>query len=71
MCYRASFLAYAFWVHKNATPKNWLMRVKGLNQFSVIPAAKFNLSGRVNACEQTKMVGQYVIQLQRKLIYGM
>ena len=26
---RASFLAYAFWVHKNATPKNWLMRVKG------------------------------------------
>ena len=30
MRYRASFLAYAFWVHKNATPKNWLMRVKGL-----------------------------------------
>ena len=25
MRYRASFLAYAFWVHKNATPKNWLM----------------------------------------------
>ena len=31
MRYGASFLAYAFWVHKNATPKNWLMRVKGLS----------------------------------------
>ena len=31
MRYGASFLAYAIWVHKNATPKNWLMRVKGLN----------------------------------------
>ena len=30
MRYRASFLAYAFWVPKNATPKNWLMQVKGL-----------------------------------------
>jgi len=30
MRYGASFLAYAIWVHKNATPKNWLMRVKGL-----------------------------------------
>ena len=30
MRYRASFLAYAFWMHKNATPKNWLMWVKGL-----------------------------------------
>ena len=28
MRYRASFLAYAFWVHKNGTLKNWLMRVK-------------------------------------------
>ena len=34
MRYRASFLAYAFWVHKNATPKNWLMRVKGLNLYA-------------------------------------
>ena len=23
-------MAYAFWVHKNAPPKNWLMRVRGL-----------------------------------------
>ena len=23
-------MAYAFWVHKTATPKNWLMRVEGL-----------------------------------------
>ena len=28
MRYRASFLAYAFCVHKNAMQKNWLMRVK-------------------------------------------
>ena len=28
MRYRASFLAYAFWVHKNVAPKNWLMWVK-------------------------------------------
>jgi len=27
------FLAYAIWVHKNATPKNWLMQVKGLNNY--------------------------------------
>ena len=33
MRYRASFLAYAFWVHKNAMPKNWLMRVKGLKVY--------------------------------------
>ena len=33
--YRASLLAYAFWVHKNAMPKNWLMRVKGLNQLNM------------------------------------
>ena len=26
-------LAYAIWVHKNTTPKNWLMRVKGLNEY--------------------------------------
>ena len=32
MRYGASFLAYAIWVHKNAMPKNWLMRVKGLNE---------------------------------------
>ena len=30
MRYGASFLAYAIWVHKNATPQNWLMRVKEL-----------------------------------------
>ena len=24
------FLAYVIWMHKNAMPKNWLMRVKGL-----------------------------------------
>ena len=29
MHYGASFLAYAIWVHKSATLKNWLMRVKG------------------------------------------
>ena len=41
MHYRASFLAYAFWVHKNATPKNWLMRVKGLKAATYL--AIFNL----------------------------
>ena len=30
MHYGASFLAYAIGVYKNATQKNWLMRVKGL-----------------------------------------
>ena len=29
--YRASSLAYTIWVHKNAMPKNWLMRVKELS----------------------------------------
>ena len=27
--YRTSFLAYAFWVHKNATPKTGLCGLKG------------------------------------------
>ena len=27
------FLAYAIWVHKNAMPKNWLMRVKELKRY--------------------------------------
>ena len=37
MRYGASFFAYAIWVHKNATPKNWLiyMRVKGLKDYNV------------------------------------
>ena len=40
MRYRASFLVYAFWVHKNATPKNWLMQVKGLNFFDSFASLK-------------------------------
>jgi len=31
MRYRARFLAYAIWVHKNAVSKNWLMQVKVLS----------------------------------------
>ena len=38
MRYKASFLAYAFWVYKTAAPKNWLMRVKGLNNYILIPS---------------------------------
>ena len=30
MRYRAMQLSYVIWVHKNAMPKNWLMKVKGL-----------------------------------------
>ena len=54
MRYRASFLAYAFWVHKNAMPKNWLMRVKGLKimfkwalYFSTLLITHFNSSTKL------------------------
>ena len=42
-------MAYAFWVHKNAMPKNWLMQVKGLKRKQIIlKLGVSNLHGHVD-----------------------
>ena len=65
MCYRASFLAYAFWVHKNATPKNWLMQVEGPT-FDVHIDVGIRL-GRLNAMLYSKNLLMPKIGLVKKI----
>ena len=60
MRYRASFLAYAFWVHKNATPKNWLMRVKGLK----VGVLRIRMSGEALKKAWLMMLSQKLIPKQ-------
>ena len=38
-----SFLTYAICVHKNATPKNWLMWAKGLRKLMTVHLGNFSI----------------------------